>query len=80
MEERVAAAEGLLQKHPGFAQQLDAWYVDEMHDGTTISNGFWPERYVVTVHGRVTWASTISEATSCSLPQDLAAAAAAAFA
>lgn len=80
VEERWAAGERLLQKYPGFAQQVDAWFVDDMDDGTTIANGFWPERYLVVATGRVTWASTIAEATDSNMPQNLATATAAAFA
>lgn len=80
LEERVSAGQKLLAEHPGFAQQLEGWYVDDMDDATTIANGFWPERYVFTVGGKVVWASTIAEATGTSLPDDFAATAASVFA
>lgn len=79
LEERVSAAQQLLQAHPDFAQLLEAWYVDDMDDSTTIANGFWPERYIFAVDGRAAWASTISEATGSELPEDFRAMAAAAF-
>jgi len=59
--ERQEAGEALLSQWPAFAQQLDAWYIDAMDDGTTIANGLWPERYLVLREGIVTWASTFSD-------------------
>lgn len=77
LADRQAAGEAFLRQWPAFAEQLHAWYIDGMDDGTTIANGLWPERYVVLKGGRATWASAFSE--DGPLPVELRAAAAAAF-
>lgn len=80
LDERVVAAKSFLDKWPSLKGLASAIYVDHMENDTTISNGLWPERFVLLHHGVVSWASSLIEDGTADLPQKLSEAAARIFA
>lgn len=59
LEERLKAAQGFLDEHPGLASVVDDVYVDDMDENTTVANGLWPERYLLLNGAMVQWASSL---------------------
>lgn len=74
LDERQTAGAAFLRQWPALAQQIHSWFIDDLDDQTTITNGLWPERYLLLKEGRVAWKSTLSE-TPGDLSNDLHAAA-----
>lgn len=60
LSDRHQAIEQLLRKFPRFNSLLDECLIDHLDDASTISNGLWPERYLLLQGGLVAWASDLS--------------------
>jgi hypothetical protein len=60
LEDRVVKANNFLQDWPDLNSMLSkpVVVVDSLDDANTISNGLWPERYLLLREGKVVWAST----------------------
>jgi len=77
VEERLAAAQKLLDTYPEFARLLEGrLYVDSLDNATTLANGLWPERYLLLEGSEVLWSSTLSfEERTTNVPAQLISAA-----
>lgn len=60
LEQRLAAAASFLAARPELASLVDEWYMDSLDEATTLSNGLWPERYMLLNGQTVMWASSLS--------------------
>lgn len=56
---RLEAARSFLREYPELASLIDEMYVDSMDNATTVSNGLWPERYLLLDGPTVLWASSL---------------------
>lgn len=59
LNDRQKATEQLLQKFPSFNSLLDECLIDQLDNSSTISNGLWPERYLLMQGDSVVWASDL---------------------
>lgn len=61
IEERWAACDAMLNRHPALRDAVDDIVVDSMTDDFLHTNGAWPERYFfVDAEGRTLWSSQVA--------------------